>query len=467
VDGAVDLYRVASDGQSPPSRLTASLNDEGDVTGFVVGASTSRIVFGFEAPRAPSPSQLYGAGAESQEPWLLDSTTGQILAPYDLVPDGSRVLYRKGVSLDDCDLFSCATDGTSAAIALGDFFAVQSFQLAPAGDTVVFAARSSALQRTWLYSAPVDGSIPPIQLDSPAPSYSSIRLFGITSDGSRVVFVADRASNELFQLFSVPIDRSQAPVRLSAPAPFAVRDFAIGSNGQVVYREEVLGLFGPEPSELHAVPASGGTPSVRLTPGRRVESDYTLSPAGSFVFFRARASGDVTGLYVTRTDGSWDQPMRINGPLPPGRQVVSFQLTPDARQVVYLADERTAGVLELFRRSSAGASIAIDDLPQFADVTSYRIDPRGRRVFYLADRGEDGREELFAAPLDGRSAPERISDDLVDDGDVRTDFAPLAEGGVLFVADQGMDETFELFRGSVAPPSLPAESPVRQASAVR
>jgi len=52
-----------------------------------------------------------------------------------------------------------------------------------------------------------------------------------------------------------------------------------------------------------------------------------------------------------------------------------------------------------------------------------------------------------------------VNDDVVADGDVRADFVPLADGGVLYVADREVDETFDRFHAPVSPAHLPARAP--------
>ena len=171
-------------------------------------------------------------------------------------------------------------------------------------------------------------------------------------------------------------------------------------------------------------------------------------------------------LWSVRTDGS-APPVKVSGSMIAQGDVSSFLVSSDAHDVVFLADKRANEVLELFRRSVGGPVVPVDAFPAFADVTSYRLSADERRVLYVADRDVDGKLELFAARLDGSTPPRRISADLPAQADIRTDFVPLADGSVLYRADQEEDEVNELFHLLRARTVHPAEEPTRSASVVR
>jgi len=92
-------------------------------------------------------------------------------------------------------------------------------------------------------------------------------------------------------------------------------------------------------------------------------------------------------------------------------------------------------------------------LPATADVLfPLQVTPDGALVVYLADRGIDGTFELFSAPVDGSRRPVKLNGWLARGGDVldgRTSSRPfrLSPDGkrVVYRADQRADEVFELF----------------------
>lgn len=73
--------------------------------------------------------------------------------------------------------------------------------------------------------------------------------------------------------------------------------------------------------------------------------------------------------------------------------------------------------------------------------------PDGNRIVYYADSDEDEVFEIYSVLSDGAGIPQKISGDLVDRGDVQRSSARISPDGrrVLYIADQELDESFELF----------------------
>ena len=72
--------------------------------------------------------------------------------------------------------------------------------------------------------------------------------------------------------------------------------------------------------------------------------------------------------------------------------------------------------------------------------------PDGTRVVFVADRDVAGREELYVVPLDGSSAPMKLSGSTLADGDVVGPLVLTPDGSrALYRADLLQDEVFELF----------------------
>jgi hypothetical protein len=126
--------------------------------------------------------------------------------------------------------------------------------------------------------------------------------------------------------------------------------------------------------------------------------------------------------------------------------VLSFQLSPDKRRIVYLADQDGDDVSELFSVDLLGSGVvALEPLASFADIVVYQITPDSTGVLYLSGRVADGALHLFRAPIDGSAPPQVLNDRLPHGGGVQTDFVALPDGGAVYRADQAADEVFELF----------------------
>src|SRR5262245_47968099 len=141
---------------------------------------------------------------------------------------------------------------------------------------------------------------------------------------------------------------------------------------------------------------SAGMVSLFALAGRDVHG-YAITPDGLTVVFVADAAAQGTfELFRVPVDGRGPPPVRLNPALASNRDVSAFRLTPDGREVVYLADQRTAGVDELFvvpldqsrpaRRLSGPLGVSVADFILTSD---------GKRVVYRAG----ARFDLFSVPL--------------------------------------------------------------------
>lgn len=139
------------------------------------------------------------------------------------------------------------------------------------------------------------------------------------------------------------------------------------------------------------------------------------------------------------------------------RPVTPFRISPDSERVVYVADQRSNGLFELFSVPIGGGdAVRISgDLPGGGDVgatgsaTDFQISSDSQRVVYLADQNVDGQRELFSVPIAGGTAI-RLNTELTISGSDVVDFLISPDGQqVLYLADQNDDESFELFRVAI------------------
>ncbi|MBK6326908.1 MAG: hypothetical protein IPF56_13390 [Chloroflexi bacterium] len=207
-----------------------------------------------------------------------------------------------------------------------------------------------------LYSVPLSGSAPPVKLNSTLPSEGDVTWnFQISEDSSRVVYIADQSTDGVFEMFSVPLDGSLPPTKL---------------NGTLV-----------NPSFID------------------------ISANSSWVVFTA---GN-TGLYSAPLDGSLP-PIKLSDPLPSGGVIGpwSSQISPDSSQVVYLTNQYTDYVVELFSVSINRSTSPIQlDLSQarVGDVRNAQISADSSRVVYIADQDTDDVNEIYSVPISGWIPP--------------------------------------------------------------
>jgi len=143
--------------------------------------------------------------------------------------------------------------------------------------------------------------------------------------------------------------------------------------------------------------------------------------------------------------------VKLNGPLPTGGDVqTSFLISPDGTRVVYLADQTTNNVFELFSRPIDGSGSPVElngTLIGGGDVQGgFVISPDSTRVVYLADQTSDGVFELFSRPIDGSGSAVKLNSTPVSGGDVLAGFRISPDSAwVVYSADQNADGLVELF----------------------
>src|SRR5688572_11745968 len=224
---------------------------------------------------------------------------------------------------------------------------VQSLVVSPDGEWVAYLAEPSGNGRLELFSARLDGSAPQRNL-SADPDLLFRGPLGISAGAQRAVYVAIPSTSTKDELFSVPIDGSAAPRKLNGTLP------------------------------------TGGDVSA-----------FVISPGGARVLYLADQSADgLVELWSVPTNRS-SAPVRINGTLVPGGDVsAGFRFAPDGTRAIYLADQDTDGVVELYSAPAAGGSPPVKlnpPLPAGRSVLDFRISPDSQRVVYRADQGADER----------------------------------------------------------------------------
>ena len=144
--------------------------------------------------------------------------------------------------------------------------------------------------------------------------------------------------------------------------------------------------------------------------------------------------------------------IKVSGLMPPFGDVGPiFQISPDGRYAVYLADQDTDGVLELYSVLLGGGSpVRLNPpLPFGRNVTSFRISPDSSRVVYLTDQQTDNVIELYSVPLGGPAAAGiKLNGALVAGGNVGIFQISPDSSRVVYRADQDTDEVFELYMTS-------------------
>lgn len=409
VYGTVDLYSVPVDGGGA-IKLNEGQTPGFDVyTDFLVSPDSSRVIYrvsnSFNAPDELY-SVLIGGGERTRldagVPGLLDVANGP-----QVTADGSRVVFmsRKAGAL--FELYSVPVEGGSVVkltpplVSGGRVF---DFELS--GDRVVYSAEQDEDGILEIFTVPVMGGVA-VKLNDPlGPGDEVHSHFQIAPDGSRVVFLVDRATGGTRELFSVPLmGGSPLPLSGALPAgqavaaPIRTAPFLISADsGWVVYgmEDEGLGVAG-----LFSVPLAGGSPvklNGNLLPGGTIKLPPVLSASGGQVLFEAnQLSVSRKDLFSVPINGG--TAVRLNFELPVGGAISGIQTVGD--RALFLAGRNDPQMPELFRVSLAGEdAVRINaNLVTGGRVAGAQTTGDGSHAVYLAEQETNGVMELYAVPL--------------------------------------------------------------------
>lgn len=344
---------------------------------------------------------------------------------------------------------------------------VTAFRISPDGDTAVFIADKDTSGRFELYSVPVDGSAPPTKLSSGLPLGSGnagVHAFEISADSASVVFLADaNAGSGNDDIYSAPIDGSIGPVQLNSGAERPVTGFGITPNSALavffgvdtsfdtnaveVYRStigiaasatqlsdvgqgnsagDVLAAeFSPDSARVvyagdggadnvfqwYSVPVAAAGPGadIQLSASLGFVSLGAVSPDSStFVYAGDDNAAGTMDLFSVPVAGGAS--LQLNA-TPAGAGIIALEISPDSGWVAYLADQDSAGVYEVYaaRISIAASGTRLNTAmagSQFADTLN--ISPDSSTVVFEADQDTPGTSELFGAPMDAGAAPTKL-----------------------------------------------------------
>lgn len=502
----VELFSVRVDGSAAPVPLNGPLVADGRITSFRVSPAGDRVVYSGDQD-VDGQIELYSVPIDGSLPAVrLNGTlvAGGVVYSYGLSPDGARVFYLADQLIDGVtELFTVPVDGSSPAVHVTPGGVVTSIASASFDPTSTWLLFRTDLHQQELYSAPAAGGAAPTKLSSSLALEEDVVDWVVSTDGTAVVYRTLESfvppAENTTRLWRVPTDASQppglqfertAPNSFYSPSPLLVSpDFgrvlcSVGSDREgradgfwsvptdgsgaalrlddplespggvapvslASFGARVLFLGNHAPDggdavhDLYSAPVDGSAASQRLS--ELVLTEQTgdvlvelLSPDGrTAVYLADQESDGIVELFSVPLDRS-RAPLRMNLPLAPGEDVaeVGLTITPDSSHVLFLVGE----ALYSARLDGSAPAVFLDSLaPGGTPVAS----PSGHAVYSAS---ASGIVELFSVPYAGGADPVRLNPPLASDRDVAS--ARVAPDGslVVYQADQDVNDRFELYR---------------------
>ncbi len=265
-----------------------------------------------------------------------------------------------------------------------------------------------------LAGAPLAAGVQGQKLNGPL--VGDVFQYELTNDARHVVYVATQDAPFTSELYSTRIGPGFPNTKLSGPLVGEVDALfpflATPDSSRVVYLADAF-VVGRD--ELFIVPVDGSSPPALLSgdSGEYVEPDFRIGAGGSLVAYRALGAAE--RLRVVRTDAP-GLPMT----LAENQFFGGFEFVPDGSRVLYAsrtlsASQRLYSVLSDACCGPAQLSTGFFDFG--GEVLEFSISPDGTRALYIADQHMDDRFELFSVPVDGSEAPVKLNGPLVPGGD--------------------------------------------------
>jgi Tol biopolymer transport system component len=287
---------------------------------------------------------------------------------------------------------------------------VRDFLISPNNSRVIYQADQETDNIFELYSVPLSGpATVGIKLNKALVASGFFRSYQVSPDSSRVVYSADQETATVLELYSVPLSGpATAGIKLNGAllALGNVGDFLISpDSSRVVYMADKL----PRPQtvtvvELYSVPIGGPAAAEIKINGALVfignVINFLISPDSRRVVYRADQETDnVFELYSVPLGGPATAGIKINGALAALGNVGNFLISPDSGRVVYQANQQTATDIELYSvplGGPAAAGVKLNGtLVLNGNVKSFQISPDTGRVLYIADQDTDNVFELY------------------------------------------------------------------------
>jgi hypothetical protein len=375
VDGINELFAAFDDG-ADIIKLSGTMTSGENVTAFAVSPDGLLVAY-LAGQNINDQFELYvvpaDGGAAIRVSGLFQDDS-DVQDDFKWSPDGSLLAYRANrINLDNIELFTVQPDGSNNLRVSISLFAtgnVTVFKWAPNSGFIAYNAQRTNLVQLELYNTR-PGNQDNIPISRPPPAGGSVQTFDWAPDSTRIAYLADLRTAGKDELFSnTPNGRDRH--RISG-------DFLTND-------EDVFG--------------------------------FAWAPDSSLVAYTADQLFDtIVELFVSPPDTN-DRNPKVSGATMAGTGVAdsgqAFGWAPDSSRIAYIADQDTAGILELYTSTPDGLdNDLVSDIPQLPivnrNVRDFQWQPSSTNIAYVADQDTDGKFELYVSPNDSNIGNLKVS----------------------------------------------------------
>jgi Tol biopolymer transport system component len=390
-NGVMRLFSTPLDHAAPVRLHHAEDGTEGY---FALTSDGQTVVYLSRKPGEQS--LLYRAPVDGSAPEQLLSATyaeqGQV-RNLAISPDGKWVVWRQSKT-SSYDLYARSLTQPGAPIVplstglAGTLELSGGMAFSPDSTRAAFLGQVSA-EQARVYVVPLAGpAAARVQLSPTLPATRTVDYpVSWTPDGKRVIYRADADTPQLLEIYAADAGGSGAAVKLNAPTTVSVFPWPTVS-GQVLYS-----FFEGGQTIFYTVPGSGSAADARRL---AADTEQWLLAGDLFVY----AQGAAKDVYAVPASGPEAARVSLNGNGP-------FCLDAAGRYaVVYRpADHRLYRV----KTSGEGTGDPVSGvMPDAAQIDSCRIVASGTQVVYFADERVAGQMELLATSFPFERGPNPV-----------------------------------------------------------
>jgi len=364
--------------------------------------------------------------------------------------------------LADADLPGVQTKLNGPLVESGSVYnATDSVQYRPNHDQTIYMVSQDAADPVELYL--VDLSTPGVTVKLNAPLIGNGNVLGyvVSADGSQLLYQADQDTDTVNELFLVDIDQPGVATKVNPPLVTGGDTWNVGfsPNGvDVVYNADQDVDNRPE---LYTVSTSAPGTATRLNPPVPAGSfgvvGFDFVPTGgAVVYLRYQAASTSVDLYLVSLSEP-EAATQVDAPLVTGGSVARpYNFSPDGASVLYRARLDDADVLELCQTvlANPGVSLRVSGTMVTGGAVThrFRFTDDAEHVVYIADQDTDAVNELYMVDLLSPGSSVKLNPTLVPGG-VVSDLGLYVHGEqVLYQADQDVFNRRRLYVADINDP---------------